>query len=80
MHKSQMKTVTIVGIVLLILGITSSIYEGISYTTQKKLVDIGSIHATENQEHHIPLPPVLGGLMMVGGVVLLLSGFKRTRN
>ena len=75
-----MKTVTIVGIVLLTLGIISLAYEGISYTTQKEVVDIGPIHATKNQEHTIPLPPVLGGLMMAGGVVLLASGLKKTRN
>jgi hypothetical protein len=77
---AQMKTVTIVGIVLLTLGIISLAYEGISYTTQKEVVDIGPIHATKNQEHTIPLPPVLGGLMMAGGVVLLASGLKKTRN
>ena len=75
-----MKTVTIVGIVLLILGIFSLAYQGITCTTQKKVVDLGPIHATENQEHNIPLPPVLGGLMIVGGVVLLVSGSKKTRN
>jgi uncharacterized membrane protein len=73
-----MKTVTIVGFVLLVLGIISLAYQGISYTTQKKVVDIGPIHATENQEHNIPLPPVLGGLIMVGGIVLLISGSKKT--
>jgi uncharacterized membrane protein len=73
-----MKTVTIVGFVLLVLGIISLAYQGISYTTQKEVVDIGPIHATENQEHNIPLPPVLGGLMMVGGIVLLISGSKKT--
>jgi uncharacterized membrane protein len=73
-----MKTVSIVGFVLLVLGIISLAYQGISYTTQKRVVDIGPIHATENQEHNIPLPPVLGGLMMVGGIALLISGSKKT--
>ena len=71
-----MKTATMVGFVLLILGILSLAYQGISYTTQKKVVDIGPIHATKNQEHNIPLPPILGGLMMVGGIVLLVSGSR----
>jgi len=75
-----MKTVSIVGFVLLILGIISLAYQGFSYTTQKKVVDIGPIHATKNEEHNIPLPPVLGGLMMVSGIVLLVSGSKNAKS
>jgi hypothetical protein len=74
-----MKTASIAGIVLLILGIISLAYQGISYTTQKKVLDVGPIHATKNQEHNIPLPPILGGLMMVSGIVLLVSGSKNAK-
>ena len=72
-----MKTATIARIVLLILELISFAYQGITYTTQKKVVDIGPIHATENQEHNFPLPPVLGGILLVGGIVLLMSGSHR---
>ena len=71
-----MKTATIAGIVLVLLGIISLAYQGISYTTQKKVLDIGSLHATKDERHQVPLPPVLGGLLLVGGIVLLVSGSK----
>jgi hypothetical protein len=69
-----MKSATLAGIVLIILGILSFAYQGISVTTQKKVVDVGPIHATKDEKHTLPLPPVLGGLLLIGGVALLLTG------
>jgi uncharacterized membrane protein len=71
-----MKTATIAGVVLIVLGIVSFAYQGFTYTTQKKVVDIGSLHATKNEKHTVPLPPVLGGLFLAGGIVLLVSGSR----
>jgi uncharacterized membrane protein len=71
-----MKTATIAGIVLIVLGIVSFAYQGFTYTTQKKVVDIGSLHATKNEKHIVPLPPVLGGLLLVGGILLLVTGSR----
>ena len=71
-----MKTATIAGIVLIVLGIVSFAYQGFTYTTRKKVVDIGSLHATANEKHTVPLPPVLGGLLLVGGIVLLVTGSR----
>ena len=68
-----MRMATIAGIILVVLGIVSLAYQGISYTTQKKVVDIGSLHATEDEKHTVPLPPVLGGLLLAGGVILIVS-------
>ncbi len=69
-----MKSATLAGIVLIVLGILSFAYQGISVTTQKKVVDVGPIHATKDEKHTLPLPPVLGGLLLIGGVALLLAG------
>ena len=68
-----MKTATLVGIVLIVLGILSFAYQGITVTTRKKAVDVGSIHVTKDEKHTLPLPPVLGGILVIGGVVLLVS-------
>ena len=68
-----MKSATLAGIVLIVLGILSFAYQGISVTTQKKVVDVGPIHATKDEKHTLPLPPVLGGLLLIGGVALLLT-------
>jgi hypothetical protein len=72
-----MKTATLAGIVLLVLGVLSLAYQGITWTTHKKVLDVGPIQATEAEQHTLPLPPVLGCLALMGGVVLLAVG---TRN
>jgi len=71
-----MKASTILGIILVVLGIISFAYQGITYTTNKKVVDIGPVHATKQEHHTIPLPPILGGLALVGGIVLVIAGSK----
>jgi hypothetical protein len=71
-----MKTATVMGIVLIVLGIVSLAYQGITYTTHKKQVDLGPIQVTTEQHKTIPLPPILGGWALVGGIVLLVAGSK----
>jgi UDP-N-acetylmuramyl pentapeptide phosphotransferase/UDP-N-acetylglucosamine-1-phosphate transferase len=71
-----MKGLQVVGLILIVLGIISFTYQGINYTTHKKVVDIGPIQATTTEHKTIPLPPILGGLAFVGGIVLLVAGRK----
>jgi uncharacterized membrane protein len=71
-----MKPITLVGVLLIILGVIALAYQGITYTTHKNIVDVGPIHATKTEHKTIPLPPVLGGLALLGGVVLVISGNK----
>jgi len=70
------KSSSILGIVLVILGVFALAYQGISYTKREKVVDIGPIHATKDTTKTIPLPPILGGLALIGGIVLLAVGSK----
>jgi len=63
---------SLLGIALVILGIIALAYQGITYTTQKKVLDIGPIQATKEEHHNIPLPPILGVLLLVGGVAVLV--------
>jgi drug/metabolite transporter (DMT)-like permease len=77
METKHMKPITLAGIVLVILGVLALAYQGITYTRQEKVLDIGPIHATAETHERIPLPPILGGLMLVGGVVLLVKGAKQ---
>ena len=72
-----MKPITLIGIALLVLGALALAYQGINYTRQKKVLDIGPIHATAEKHERIPLPPVVGGLALVGGVALLIVGARR---
>jgi len=72
-----MKTTTLTGIVLILLGVIALMYQGITYTKSEKLLDIGPIHATTETQKTIPLPPVVGGLALVGGIVVLVLGERR---
>jgi len=60
-----------------VLGLISLAYQGITYTTREEIVEIGPFKATKETRKTIPLPPVLGGVALVGGVVLLVIGTRR---
>lgn len=72
-----MRLVTIVAIALIVLGLISLAYEGITYTKREKVVEIGPFKATKETRETIPLPPVLGGVAVIGGVLLLALGARR---
>ncbi|MBE2283073.1 MAG: DUF3185 domain-containing protein [Prosthecobacter sp.] len=67
-----MKSPTLLAIVLIVLGVVALIYQGISYTTREKAVDLGPIQVTAEEKHTIPLPPVVGAVAIIAGVVLLV--------
>lgn len=69
---------TIVAIVLIALGVVSFAYQGISYTTREKAVDLGPIQVTTEKTKTIPLPPIVGGLALAGGIILLAVGNKKS--
>ena len=71
-----MKPISWVGIVLIVLGALVLAYQGINYTRRKKVLDVGSVHLTTETHERIPLPPILGGLGLAGGVVLLVMGAR----
>ncbi|MGB6482499.1 MAG: hypothetical protein WBE86_03320 [Candidatus Acidiferrales bacterium] len=71
-----MKTATVVGIALIVFALISFAYQGITYTTRKKVVDLGPIQASRTQHRTIPLPPVFGGILLVGGIILIVVGGK----
>ena len=73
-----MKGITLAGIVLVVLGALALAYQGFSYTREKSVVDLGPIHATVDSKERVPLPPVVGGLALAAGVVLLLMGARKT--
>jgi hypothetical protein len=68
-----MKTALLLGFVLVIVGAIALAYQGITYTTHKKVLDIGPIEATKTEHKTIPLPPIVGGLALVGGIALIAT-------
>jgi len=71
-----MKPISLAGIVLIVLGALALAYQGINYTHRETVLDVGPIHATADEPKHIPLPPIVGGLAILGGVFLLFAGAK----
>lgn len=77
-QRGNMKPVSIAGIVLIVLGIFALAYQGITYTKRERIVDVGPIHATKDTQKTIPLPPIVGGIALIGGIALLAVGGKKT--
>jgi uncharacterized membrane protein len=72
-----MKTYTLIGIILIVIGIVALAYQGITYTTREKVVDLGPIQMTAEKTKTLPLPPLVGAVALVGGIVLLVMGNKK---
>ncbi len=72
-----MSMLKIVGIILIVLGVVALIFQGITYTTQKNIINLGPIQATAEQKKTIPLPPVLGAIALIGGIVMLVAAGKK---
>jgi hypothetical protein len=67
----------IFGFALMILGVLALVYGGIGYGRQRTVLDVGPIKATATQQDHIPLSPVVGGIVMISGIVLLTLPRRR---
>jgi uncharacterized membrane protein len=74
----RINPITIVGIVLIVLGIVAFTYQGITYTSREKIIDIGPFQATADTQKTISLSPLVGGLALVGGIVLVVVGAKNS--
>ena len=74
-----MKPKVLAAILLIALGVVAFAYQGITYTTQSKGVDFGNVHVSTDQTHHIPLPPILGAIALIGGIALLLVNKRGLR-
>ena len=72
-----MKSTTVLGILLAVLGALALAYQGFSYTHQEKVLDVGPIHATREDREHVNLPPIVGGLALLGGIVLIVAGARK---
>jgi uncharacterized membrane protein len=66
----------IIGIVLIALGLVSLAYQGITYTSRETVLELGPINATADTQKTIPVPPILGGLALAGGVTLLVGAWR----
>ncbi len=72
-----MKPTILTGIILIVLGVLILTYHGITYTTRQKVFQVGPLEATRKTEKTVPLPPILGGLVLAGGIALVILGVKK---
>jgi hypothetical protein len=64
------------GIVLIIVGAIFLVYQGVTYTTIKKDVDLGPLQVQHQEQHSIPFPPIIGAVCIAGGVAALALGAR----
>ena len=72
-----MKPAGIVGLILIVLGIAGLAFGGFSFTRKEKVLDLGPIEASADKKESVPIPPILGALAIVGGVVLVAVSARR---
>lgn len=72
-----MKTTVLLAVVLIAIGIVAFGYQGITYTTKENVVDVGPLKVTTEKTNTLPLPPIVGAIALVGGIVLLVVGRKK---
>jgi hypothetical protein len=68
----------LVGIILIVLGVLALVYHGIQYTKREKILDIGSLKVTADTKKTIPLPPIIGGVAVAAGIVMIVVDRKKT--
>jgi hypothetical protein len=68
----------LLGIVLIALGLIALVYQGITYTTREKVVELGPLKITADREKTLPLSPILGGLALAGGIVLVVASARKS--
>ena len=66
----------LLGIVLIVLGALALGYQGFSYVSKDKIVDAGPIQISADREHNVWLPPAVGGIAVLAGLALVLTGKK----
>ena len=71
-----MRAMTMVGIVLIVIGVIMLIYQGITSTTREKVLEVGPVEVRKESQKTIPLPPILGGVALAGGIVLVVMGTR----
>lgn len=74
------RPMVMVGILLVVLGTAALVWQRFSYTERETVVDVGSVNITAETKKTVPLPPILGGIALAGGVGLLVLGLKSEPN
>jgi uncharacterized membrane protein HdeD (DUF308 family) len=71
------RPIAIVGVVLIVLGLLALAYQGITYTRTERVVDLGPLKVEAKKKETVPLPPLVGAVAVVTGIVLVVAGRRR---
>lgn len=67
----------IAGFILVVVGFLALVYGGITYNRERTVLDVGPFKATATEQHNVPLSPIVGGIALLGGVLLLVVPKQR---
>jgi uncharacterized membrane protein len=67
-----------IGVVLILLGAAALVWQKVTYTERETVVEVGPVNVTADVKKTVPLPPILGGIALAGGVVLIIVGAKKS--
>ncbi len=73
-----MKPYFLIGIILVVVAVAAFAYQGISYTTREKVIDLGPLQVTADKTRTLPLSPIVGGIALISGIALLVMGQKKS--
>lgn len=68
---------SVIAILLIVIGVVMLAYQGFTYTTREKAIDLGPLQVTAEKQHFVYLPPVIGGVLLVGGIFMLISSKRK---
>jgi uncharacterized membrane protein YidH (DUF202 family) len=72
-----MKPGTIIGIILIVIGVAGFALGGFSFTRKEKVLDVGPVEATADDKKTVPISPVVAGIALVSGVVLVAASARK---
>jgi hypothetical protein len=72
-EEATMKVGTLVGLILVVLGLVGVAYGGISYTRRREVAHVGPLQVTAREERTIPISPIVGGVAILAGVALIVA-------
>ena len=72
-----MRGTVLLGVILLLAGLAGLAWPVISYTKTEKVVDLGPVEVTAQREKHVPVPPIVGGLAAVAGLVIIVTSSRK---
>jgi UDP-N-acetylmuramyl pentapeptide phosphotransferase/UDP-N-acetylglucosamine-1-phosphate transferase len=70
--------VKVIAVLLIVLGLVALAYGGITMTTRDKIVDLGPVEVTQEEQHRLPLTPIVGGVAVAAGIIMLVAGARKS--